>query len=194
MNLRPDPANETTHMLEHGTQIQTIQEFRSDIDESLLVCIDRNPGVRYRELLRISRLGNGVLTYHLSTLERIGKIRVDRKRSKITRYYLTDVPYEDTDLIGQMRNKMTRQLILFILEHDRCTFGEIVENSGKAPSTISWHLSRLRDAGVISVSLGERSQHYTVVDCREVKKILVIYKDAFLDKIVDNYVGIMDQL
>jgi predicted transcriptional regulator len=194
MNLRPDPGNETTHILEHGTQIQTIQEFRSDIDESLLVCIDRNPGVRYRELLRISRLGNGVLTYHLSTLERIGKIRVDRKRSKITRYYLTDVPYEDTDLIGQMRNKMTRQLILFILEHDRCTFGEIVENSGKASSTISWHLSRLRDAGVISVSLGERSQHYTVVDSREVKKILVIYKDAFLDKIVDNYVGIMDQL
>jgi hypothetical protein len=44
------------------------------------------------------------------------------------------------------------------------------------------------------VSLGDRSQHYTIVDSREVKKILVIYKDAFLDKIVDNYIGIMDQM
>jgi DNA-binding transcriptional ArsR family regulator len=93
-----------------------------------------------------------------------------------------------------MRNKMTRQLVLFILEHDRCTFGEIVESSGKAPSTISWHLSRLRDAGIISVSYDERSQHYTVVDSKEIKKILVMYKDAFLDRAVDNYVGIMDQL
>src|SRR5215813_8127507 len=179
-------------ILERGAQ--TIQEFRNDIDESLLACIERNPGVRYRELLRIFHLGNGVLTYHLSMLERIGKIRVDRRRNKITRYYLTGVPDEDTDLIGQMRNKMTRQLVLFILEHDRCTFGEIVENSGKAPSTISWHLNRLRDAGIISMSYGERTQHYTIVDSREVKKILVMYKDAFLDKVVDNYVGIMDQL
>ncbi|HET7345396.1 MAG TPA: winged helix-turn-helix domain-containing protein [Nitrososphaeraceae archaeon] len=119
---------------------------------------------------------------------------VDRKRSKITRYYLTGVPDGDTDLIGSMRNKVARQLILFILEHDLCTFSEIVENSGKAPSTISWHLNRLKDAGIISISLGERSHHYTIVDCREVKKVLFTYKEAFLDKIVDNYIGIMDQL
>ena len=192
MNLRLDTSNGTSHLIEHSAQ--TFQEVRSGIDESLLTCIDRNPGVRYRELLRISRLGNGVLTYHLSILERMGKIRVDRKRSKITRYYLTGVPDGDTDLIGSMRNKVTRQLILFVLEHDLCTFSEIVGNSGKAPSTISWHLNRLRDVGIISVSLGERSHHYTVVDSREVKKILFTYKEAFLDKIVDNYVGIMDQL
>jgi predicted transcriptional regulator len=192
MNLRLDKSNWTSHLIEHSAQ--TFQEFRSDIDKLLLACIERNPGVRYRELLRISRLGNGVLTYHLSILERMGKIMVDRKRSKITRYYLTGVPDGDTDLIGSMRNKVARQLILFILEHDLCTFSEIVENSGKAPSTISWHLNRLKDAGIISISLGERSHHYTIVDCREVKKVLFTYKEAFLDKIVDNYIGIMDQL
>ena len=192
MNLVSDPSNGSIHILEQGAH--TIQEFRNDIDVSLLACIDRNPGVRYRELLRIFHLGNGVLTYHLSILERIGKIRADRRKNKITRYYLTGVPDEDTYMIGQMKNKVSRQLILFILEHDHCKFGEIVENSGKAPSTISWHLNRLRDAGIISVSLGDRSQHYTIVDSREVKKILVIYKDAFLDKIVDNYIGIMDQM
>jgi predicted transcriptional regulator len=192
MNLVSNPSNVSIHIPEQDAQ--AIQEFRDDIDVSLLACIDRNPGVRYRELLRIFHLGNGVLTYHLSILERIGKIRADRRKNKITRYYLTGVPDEDTYLIGQMKNKVSRQLILFILEHDQCTFGEIVENSGKAPSTISWHLNRLRDAGIISVSLGDRSQHYTIVDGREVKKILVIYKDAFLDKIVDNYIGIMDQM
>ena len=192
MNLVSNPSNVSIHIPEQDAH--AIQEFRDDIDVSLLACIDRNPGVRYRELLRIFHLGNGVLTYHLSILERIGKIRADRRKNKITRYYLTGVPDEDTYLIGQMKNKVSRQLILFILEHDQCTFGEIVENSGKAPSTISWHLNRLRDAGIISVSLGDRSQHYTIVDSREVKKILVIYKDAFLDKIVDNYIGIMDQM
>ena len=192
MNLISNPSNGSIHIFKQDAR--AIQEFRNDIDISLLACIDRNPGVRYRELLRIFHLGNGVLTYHLSILERIGKIRADRRKNKITRYYLTGVPDEDTYLIGQMKNKVSRQLILFVLEHDQCTFGEIVENSGKAPSTISWHLNRLRDAGIISMSLGDRSQHYTIVDSREVKKILVIYKDAFLDKIVDNYIGIMDQM
>jgi len=42
--------------------------------------IERNPGVRYRELLRLTNSSNGVLSYHLAELADSKNIRIDRKR------------------------------------------------------------------------------------------------------------------
>jgi predicted transcriptional regulator len=47
----------------------------------ILNCIYENPGIRYREILKLTGLSNGVLEYHLKI------INVDRHKSKITRYY-----------------------------------------------------------------------------------------------------------
>ena len=83
-------TSRTSHISESGTR--TIQEFRNDIDESLLECIYRNPGVRYRELLRIFHVGNGVLTYHLSILEKLGKIDQAAERYRVFLVYLNVEP------------------------------------------------------------------------------------------------------
>ena len=107
--------------------------------------INENPGIRYRELLRLTCLANGVLTYHLSIIEKSHQIKVDRsKNSKITRYYPINVPSEESEILGYIRENVVRQIILFMLEHDLCTFGEIVEHTKKAPSTTSWYLKRLK--------------------------------------------------
>jgi predicted transcriptional regulator len=54
--------------------------------EFLLARIEREPGIRYRELMRLTGLANGVLTYHLQALENARKIRVER-RPRSTHYY-----------------------------------------------------------------------------------------------------------
>ena len=41
----------------------------------LLKIIDLSPGIRYRELLRITNLNNGTLSHHLSTLEKSSIIK-----------------------------------------------------------------------------------------------------------------------
>ena len=50
-----------------------------------------------------------------------------------------------------MRNEPSKRIILYLLEHHSCTFNEIVEYTDKARSTISWHLKRLKDAGIVSL-------------------------------------------
>ena len=170
-----------------------VLEFDSRND-SILDHIKKNPGIRHRELLRLSSYPNGVLTYHLLVLERGNKVRVDRKRNKITRYYLVDIPTEDSDIISCLRNKVTRGLIIFMIYHDQCTFSELVESSGKAPSTISWHLKWLKKAGIVSALVGEGRHLYGVVNSMEVKKILWSYKEAFTDNVVENYVEMIDKL
>ena len=164
----------------------------NDIQNKLLKCINENPGIRYRELLRSTRLSNGVLTYHLKILEETRRINTIRQK-KATRYYSIAIPTEELRIIAHLRIRIERAIIIFILEHDLCTFDEIVEYSKKAPSTISWYLRRLCEDGVISIHYGEY-QLYTIVDRKLVNQILYKYKETFTDKLVNNFIDMADNL
>ncbi|MBV9177847.1 MAG: winged helix-turn-helix transcriptional regulator [Nitrososphaeraceae archaeon] len=162
--------------------------------DKLLRYINGNPGIRYRELLRLSNLTNGVLTYHLALLEKSDRIQVDRNENKkMTRYYPNNIPIQETNIIGYIRQDATRQIVLFILQNDLCTFDKIVEHTKKAPSTISWHLKRLKEAGIISVQHG-RYLLYHVTDREMVAEVLRKYKQRFIDKVVDRYTEAIEEL
>jgi DNA-binding transcriptional ArsR family regulator len=85
---------------------------------------------------------------------------------------------------------------LFILERDLCTFNEIIEYTKKAPSTISWHLKRLKDAGIISIlyNTGRCQRLYKVRDFESITNVLSEYKERFADMIVNNYTEIIEDL
>lgn len=154
--------------------------------------IGQTPGIRYRELLRLTGFVNGVLTYHLAALEKENVIRVDRG-PRITRYYPVNVSEKESAILKFVRHEPVRQIVRFILEHDMSTFNEIVDHTGKAPSTISCHLKRLREAGIISVRYGEY-QIYRLVEKDFVADVLSKYKASFVDKVVDNYTEMLEEL
>lgn len=162
--------------------------------DKLLRYINGNPGIRYRELLRLSNLTNGALAYHLALLEKSDRIQVDRNENKkMTRYYSNNIPIQETNIIGYTRQDATRQIVLFVLENDLCTFDEVVEHTKKAPSTISWHLKRLKEAGIISVQHGQYHL-YHVTDREMVAEVLRKYKQRFIDKVVDRYTETIEEL
>jgi predicted transcriptional regulator len=169
------------------------EKLQDSIQSKLLKHIDEYPGIRYRELLRLTDLANGVLTYHLSSLERSNQIRVNRSKAKTTRYYPINITSEESEVIGYIRNEPVRRIILFILEHNICTFNEIVDYTNKAPSTISWHLKKLKDAGIISVQYGQY-QLYRVTNREVVAEILYKYRQSFVEQVVDNYTEIIEEL
>lgn len=173
-------------------QLASELEQAADIKAVLLKHIEQEPGIRYRELLRLTELANGVLTYHLAALEKTGIIKVDR-RSRMTRYYPVSVSDKESNILKFVRHEPIRQIILFLLERDVCTFNEIVEHTSKAPSTVSTHLKRLKEAGMVSVRHGEYHL-YSLVDKELVAEVLSKYKPSFVDKVVDNYVGMMEEL
>jgi predicted transcriptional regulator len=158
----------------------------------LLKHIEQTPGIRYRELLRLTGFVNGVLTYHLAALERANVIKVDRGL-RITRYYPVNVSEKESAILKFVRHEPIRQIVLFILEHDMSTFNEIVNHTGKAPSTVSSHLKRLKEAGIISVRYGEY-QIYRLVERDLVAEVLSKYKASFVDKVVDSYTHMVEEL
>jgi DNA-binding transcriptional ArsR family regulator len=159
----------------------------------LMKHIEETPGIRYRELLRLTGLVNGVLSYHLSALERTNVIKVNRE-SRVTRYYPLNVSDKESSILKFVRHEPIKQILLFILEHDMCTFNEIVDHTGKAPSTVSSHLKRLRGAEIVLVRHGEYHQLYRVAEGDLVVEVLSKYIASFTDKVVDNYTEMLEEL
>lgn len=167
---------------------QAVEDSRT----MLLRYIEENPGIRYRELLRKTGLVNGVLTYHLAALETTDVVKVERQ-SRMTRYYPVSVSDSESGILRFIRHDPVRQIVLFILDHELCTFNEIVDHTKKAPSTVSSHLKRLKEAGIISVRYGEY-QLYRLSQKDLIADVLSKYKASFADRVVDNYAELVEEL
>jgi predicted transcriptional regulator len=171
-----------------------LKKENSDKKTLLLKIIDLLPGIRYRELLRITNLNNGTLSHHLSSLEKGSNIKVMRPdNSNITRYYPASTPTEETIILGFLKIKTTKEIIIKLLERKCCTFSELVSHINKAPSTTSWNLKRLLDSEVIIRRRGIELSEYSLKNPLEVEKLLKT-NVTLLDRSIDNYSSLIDEL
>lgn len=169
-------------------------KYKVDKKKLLLKIIDLSPGIRYRELLRITNLNNGTLSHHLSTLEKCSNIKVLRsENSNITRYYPSSIPTEETIILGFLKIKTIKELILKLLEKKSCTFNELVLHINKAPSTTSWNIKRLLDSGVVIRKRGTDCSEYSLKNPKEVEKLLKV-NIGLIDRSVDNYTSLIEDL
>ena len=164
------------------------------IRERIIQFVNETPGIRYRELLRITGVSNGVLSYHLNLLDTTGKVRVHRVNNRVTRYFSHDVSTVESNVIGLLRQNTTRKIILYILEFGPCGFNDIVIHAKKVPSTVSWHLSRLKDANIINVRKQNELYCYEIkINKVGLQKLLNKYNSSFTEKIVENYTNMINE-
>jgi DNA-binding transcriptional ArsR family regulator len=67
------------------------------------------------------------------------------------RFYPATAKAKESDILDYILPTTKRRIILYLLEHDKCTFNEIPDYVKKDPSTTSRHLKDLKDAGIIFV-------------------------------------------
>jgi predicted transcriptional regulator len=164
------------------------------VQDKIVKCVNEIPGIRYRELLRMTGLSNGVLSYHLRFLDNIGKIRVNRVNNRVTRYFSYNVSAHESYVIGLLRQETTRKIIMYILENGSCGFNDIIIHTKKVPSTISWHMARLKAANIIKVRKQYEFNYYEIgMDILVLQDLLYKYKSRFTEKIVDDYVDMVNE-
>ena len=166
----------------------------NSIQEKIIQLVNEMPGIRYRELLRITGVSNGVLSYHLNLLDNLGKVQVHRVNNRVTRYFSHDVSTVESNVIGLLRQTTTRKIILYILESGPCGFNDIVTYTKKVPSTVSWHLSRLKDANIIKVRKQNDLNYYEIkINKLTLQNLLNKYNSSFIEQIVDNYTNMINE-
>jgi predicted transcriptional regulator len=134
--------------------------------------IRKSPGIRYKQIQRATGLSNGSLSYILRKLESSRHIIVNRANNA-TAYYPKGTKVTELHLIENLRNNIDRRIVEYLLEQGQSTFYDIVNHSKRAPSTISWHLNRLKNKKlIISTYYGGRPQAYKIINKNTVSRIL----------------------
>ena len=131
------------------------------------------PGIRYRELLRLTKFNNGTLSYHLLTLEKNLIIKVRRpEKGNITRYYPYSTPVDEALVVGYLRIKTSRQILMLLYSKRKAFFSDIVAHINKAPSTTSWNLKRLLESNIVIKKKSNESWIYSLKNPQLVEKLI----------------------
>jgi len=151
--------------------------------------IEESPGLHFRELQRRSGLAVGALQYHLDTLQKNHLIRVE-KQGRFNRYFsVRGIQLgEQEKTISILRQESARKIVIFLLQKKQANNFDIAEAVQLSASTVSWHLSKLVESGVVSEKRSGKQKMFFITSPRETAQLLVSYKKTFLDALVDNFV------
>lgn len=157
--------------------------------------INKSPGLHFRELQRRTKIATGSLQYHLDFLLKRHLIKSE-KRGKFVRYYSTRGVQlgADEQTIGLLRQPSLRKIILFLLTKKRANNEKIAASVGLSPSTVSWHMVKLMQGGLVERRRVGRKTFFYIVDAENISQLLSSYKKSFLDEMVDSFVEIWDEM
>ncbi len=156
--------------------------------------ISKYPGSHMRKIKRKLDLAMGEIEYHLKYLEEHGLLASQMSGNK-KRYYVADeVRYPDRKILGILRQKMPRKIILLVLENEPSSFGDIHDDLDISKSTLSFHLGKLTQTSILNVRRKGRQKLYSVKDPEHVVQILITYKSSFVDEAVERFIDTWGEL
>lgn len=69
-----------------------------------------------------------------------------------------------------------------------------MEHTNKVPSTVSWHLAKLKDANLIKIYKQQDCNLYEIfIDKRVLYNTLSKYKASFNDVVIENYIEMLEE-
>jgi predicted transcriptional regulator len=110
--------------------------------------IQSQPGIRYRELVRITRLAHGTLSHNIKILERQRRIRIRRDR-RCTRFFPDGYDNRLADAIAFTKHPTTMAIMASLLANE-CNCHQIKDAVMRSSSTVCEHFKRLSLAGLVS--------------------------------------------
>ncbi|MEM4728752.1 MAG: helix-turn-helix domain-containing protein [Thermoplasmata archaeon] len=148
-----------------------------------------NPGVHFRELQRALGMPVGALDYHLKYMVK-KEILVAREEGHYTRYYPRDrFDPASKAILSFLRQDLPRGILLFLLRSPGATHGEILASFSVSGPTISYHLKRMVEAGVLVSRREGRETRFEVLEPEKVADLLITYRRSFLDELVESFVA-----
>jgi DNA-binding MarR family transcriptional regulator len=125
----------------------TILEFerRREIYEY----ISQNSGLHMRDISRKLNVPFTSLKYHLNYLEKKGFI-ISRDDGKYSRYFISlEISEKEKRILNCLRKKTTLHIILWFFIAVQCSQKDISRFLEKHPTTISFHLRKMIQTGII---------------------------------------------
>lgn len=152
--------------------------------------VRERPGMYLREIQRALDMPMGALEYHLDRLEKGGLVTSAQDTNK--RFFPAEMDVRDKRYLALLRQRAARHVVLQLLEHPGASHGEVAAATGLAPSTLSFYLARLVEAGVAERRSAGRENRYTLLDPGRAHHLLLAYAPSFLDRVLDGFLDSFD--
>jgi predicted transcriptional regulator len=148
-----------------------------------------SPGCHLREIQRRLEVPLGTLEYHLNYLVERELVSI-RDEGGYKRYYPVGMMRSvDRNILSLLRQDIPRRLVMHLLLHPDSKFGDLARKFEVAPSTLSFHVTKLVKAQIVSKTRAGRETTYKVNNEHEVAMVLIAHRRSFLDVLVDSFVG-----
>jgi predicted transcriptional regulator len=123
--------------------------------------IESSPGVHYTLIKKKVGVGNGTLTYHLSTLEREGFIRSEWD-GLYKRFYPSQMATAPGEPVVEL-SAVQKELLGHIGETPGISQKELVERTGVSKRVVSYHIAQMAQARLVRVERdGKKVRCYKV--------------------------------
>ncbi len=139
----------------------------------LLDLITVNPGINLTSIRRELQLSQGAVSYHIMKLEKSGKV-LSEKGSKERRYYPSSMGYTNAmemahrDEIASILSNETSRNIVDLLRQGTKSQNELVKELDISPSTVHWHMERMKKVSMISKVHRGRSVYYQLLELPDI--------------------------
>ena len=128
---------------------------------SLLRLILARPGISLREASRQLQMNWATVTYHAMRLESAGLIQSRTVGRHRICYPMGNADEGLVEARGILSEATARRIAAFIVEHPGTRISEVIRGTGESQRVVYYHLKRLVDAGLLSMS--ERGRYRGLV-------------------------------
>ena len=161
--------------------------------ELILKTIEKNPGIRYREIMGELGLKNGTLSHHLQKLEEQSVLRVERT-PRVARFYPLSVNSAEIPIIKRLRQETPRRILRLLLDLDEVNFSEMFLRIKRSPGTTSRYVTELVNDGIVKDRFEKGKRFFSLTEKYTVNKLISKYHPDLMDKTTDNYSDVIESL
>lgn len=131
--------------------------------QRILEYIQKNPGCHMRQIKRNVDLSMGVTQYHLSLLEKMGKITSERHTLRRSYYPVGLFEKDERQILKILNQETRRNILLFIIEKKNPTQTDIIEKIKISAASVNWHIQELIKFNIIHETRDGKYKRYDLV-------------------------------
>ena len=160
------------------------EQLSSSPKGNILQFIIDNPSTHLRKIKKSLGYSMGTTQYHVTSLEKEGKI-ISKRGGFYKNYYHIGIT-TNNELMTILNLESPRKIILYLLENEPCNHREIAQGIGLTSSTVSWHMKKLVEFGAISLHYDGKFSIYSIKNKQELVPLLMHYKSSTWNDMMNN--------
>lgn len=152
--------------------------------DMILQFIIDNPSTHLRKIKNSLNYSMGTTQYHVSNLEKEGKI-ISKRNGFYKNFYHVGIESKE-EIMSILNLDSPRKIILYLLQNEPSNHLEIAKGVGLSSATISWHMKKLTQIGLISLKYDGKYSIYSLKNRDGLIPLLRQYKSSTWNDMISN--------